>query len=66
MQFFHIAPLVFLVAGFVLVNLTLFAGDKAGFMEEYAIVRVSLTLRQRGMGNMILYYSQKKTPPKTD
>ncbi|CAI4214826.1 unnamed protein product [Parascedosporium putredinis] len=43
MQFFHIAPLVFLVAGFVLVNLTLFAGDKAGFMEEYAIVRINMS-----------------------
>ncbi|PKS07286.1 hypothetical protein jhhlp_005888 [Lomentospora prolificans] len=43
MHFLHIIPLLCLIAGFVLVNLTLFAGDKPGFMEEYAVIRVNMT-----------------------
>lgn len=37
-----IVPLVLALVSFVLTSLTLFAGQKQGFMEDYAIVRVSI------------------------
>lgn len=36
----HIVPLLCLIAGLVLVNLCIVAGNKPGFMEDYALVRV--------------------------
>lgn len=36
----HVIPIPFLVTGFILAILCLTAGNKAGFMEEYALVRV--------------------------
>lgn len=39
-NFPHIFPLICLVAGFILASLCLAAGNKPGFMEEYALVRV--------------------------
>ena len=38
----HIFPLLCLAVGFVLASLCLSAGNKPGFMEEYALVRVYL------------------------
>ncbi|SPN98597.1 uncharacterized protein DNG_01642 [Cephalotrichum gorgonifer] len=42
-SFRHIIPLLFLIAGFVLVNLCLFAGSKPGHMEEYALIRIDMS-----------------------
>ncbi|KAL7915856.1 actin cortical patch SUR7/pH-response regulator pali [Trichoderma velutinum] len=36
-------PLIFSFVAFVLTNLTLFAGSKKGFMEEYAVIRINAT-----------------------
>lgn len=41
LRFAVLIPLIFSFVAFVLTNLTLFAGSKKGFMEEYAVVRVS-------------------------
>lgn len=40
----HVIPIPFLVTGFILAILCLTAGNKADFMEEYALVRVSFPL----------------------
>lgn len=39
-RFLLLAPLVLALVSFVLTSLTLFAGQKKGFMEDYAVVRV--------------------------
>lgn len=37
----HIFPLLCLITGLVLVTLCIVAGNAPGFMEEYALIRVS-------------------------
>ena len=39
-RFLLLAPLVLALVSFVLTSLILFAGQKEGFMEDYAVVRV--------------------------
>lgn len=41
----HLFPLLCLAAGLVLASLCLSAGNKPGFMEEYALVRVGAPRR---------------------
>lgn len=40
-RFLILVPLVLSIVSIVLTSLALFAGQKDGFMEDYAIVRVS-------------------------
>lgn len=44
-RFIVVIPLVLSIVGFVLSSLSLFAGHKDGFMEDYAIARVSCSSR---------------------
>lgn len=39
-RYMVVLPLLLALVSFVLTSLTLFAGHKQGFMEDYAIVRV--------------------------
>jgi hypothetical protein len=41
LRFVVIVPLVLSFVAFVLTNLALFAGHQQGFMEDYAVIRVS-------------------------
>ncbi|KAM4056733.1 SUR7/PalI family protein [Hirsutella rhossiliensis] len=43
-RYIVILPLVLALASFVLTSLTLFAGHKQGFMEDYAIVRLNTSM----------------------
>lgn len=41
LRFIVVIPLILSFVTFVLTNLALFAGHQKGFMEEYAVIRVS-------------------------
>ncbi|KAL7950055.1 actin cortical patch SUR7/pH-response regulator pali [Trichoderma barbatum] len=44
LRFAVLIPLIFSFVAFVLTNLTLFAGNQKGFMEEYAVLRINTTM----------------------
>ncbi|PWI70434.1 SUR7 protein [Purpureocillium lilacinum] len=54
-RFLVLAPLVLALVSFVLTSLTLFAGQKKGFMEDYAVVRLNTSM----VGHNILSKSDK-------
>ncbi|KAL6836631.1 actin cortical patch SUR7/pH-response regulator pali [Trichoderma sp. SZMC 28015] len=57
LRFAVLIPLIFSFVAFVLTNLTLFAGSKKGFMEEYAVVRINTTM----LGQNILSSDEKSS-----
>ncbi|UNI21846.1 hypothetical protein JDV02_007798 [Purpureocillium takamizusanense] len=54
-RFLVLAPLVLALVSFVLTSLTLFAGQKKGFMEDYAVVRLNTSM----VGHNVLNKSDK-------
>ncbi|PNY25028.1 Uncharacterized protein TCAP_05033 [Tolypocladium capitatum] len=48
-RFFVLVPLILALVSFVLTSLTLFAGNKQGFMEDYAVVRLNTSMIGRNL-----------------
>jgi general stress protein CsbA len=55
MRFSALIPVVLSAAAFILTFLCLFAGSKKGFMEDYAIVTVSLLLPITSIHEMLVH-----------